>query len=222
MSKETVKILSVEDSEDIAFGIKEYLSKRNFELTLAGSIAQAKKKLNEDFDLIILDINLPDGDGRNFLKYIKTETDTPVIFLTVKNDEKNIVEGLDLGAEDYITKPFKLSILHSRINAVLRRTKHSSNEIIVLGEYKLDKNQKRLFKNEKEIELSLQEFNLMLLFMENANQTLTRPRLLELIWDSKDNFVNDNTLTATVRRLRQKLDEPLLKTIHGIGYRFEL
>ena len=160
MSKETVKILSVEDSEDIAFGIKEYLSKRNFELTLAGSIAQAKKRLNEDFDLIILDINLPDGDGRNFLKYIKTETDTPVIFLTVKNDEKNIVEGLDLGAEDYITKPFKLSILHSRINAVLRRTRHSSNEIIVLGEYKLDKNQKRLFKNEKEIELSLQEFNL--------------------------------------------------------------
>lgn len=88
MSKETVKILSVEDSEDIAFGIKEYLSKRNFELTLADSIAQAKKRLNEDFDLIILDINLPDGDGRNFLKYIKTETDTPVIFLTVKNDEK--------------------------------------------------------------------------------------------------------------------------------------
>ncbi|MEL3901011.1 MAG: response regulator transcription factor, partial [Treponema phagedenis] len=131
------------------------------------------------------------------------------------------------GAEDYITKPFRLAVLHSRINAVLRRTSKAElnakiNSVIILNEYELDTEQKRLFKNKAEIELTAQEYNLMKIFMENHNQTLTRLKLLDLVWDSKNNFVNDNTLTATVRRLRQKLDEPLLKTIHGIGYRLEI
>ncbi|EFW39245.1 response regulator transcription factor [Treponema phagedenis] len=147
--------------------------------------------------------------------------------MTVKNDEKSIVEGLDLGAEDYITKPFRLAVLHSRINAVIRRTSKAElnakiSSVIILNEYELDTEQKRLFKNKIEIELTAQEYNLMKIFMENHNQTLTRLKLLDLVWDSKNNFVNDNTLTATVRRLRQKLDEPLLKTIHGIGYRLEI
>ncbi|QEK01539.1 response regulator transcription factor [Treponema phagedenis] len=226
-SRTKARIFLLEDSDDTSLGIKHYLEKRDFSVFCACAINEAKKNFNTKFDLIILDINLPDGNGQDFFRYAKSLKDIPIIFLTVKNDEKSIVEGLDLGAEDYITKPFRLAVLHSRINAVLRRTSKAElnakiNSVIILNEYELDTEQKRLFKNKAEIELTAQEYNLMKIFMENHNQTLTRLKLLDLVWDSKNNFVNDNTLTATVRRLRQKLDEPLLKTIHGIGYRLEI
>lgn len=220
-------IAVIEDSEDISLGIKLYLEKRDLQVCLFNNIINAKKEfLNiiDNIDLFVLDINLPDGNGKDFFKFIKAKKDVPVIFLTVKNDEHDVIGAFDLGADDYITKPFQLSILYARIIAVLRRSKKgiNNNKEFIAGNYKLDKKQKRLFKNNEEIELSPNEYKLLEVFIQNANQTLTREKLLELIWDSNEKFVSDNTLTATIKRLRKKLDENMLKTIHGIGYRLEI
>ncbi len=222
-----MNILLLEDSEDISLGIKTYLEKWNIFVFINNSIAEAKKCVTDELehiDLCLLDINVPDGNGKDFFNFIKNKKDIPIIFLTVKNNERDIIAGLDLGADDYITKPFALSILYARIIAVLRRSKKENtnkNEITV-GGFNINKTQKRLFNNGTEIILTPNEYNLIELFIENANQTLTREKLLELIWDKNENFVSDNTLTATIKRLRKKLDTDMIKTIHGIGYRLEI
>ncbi len=159
-------IAVIEDSEDISLGIKIYLEKRDLQVWLFDSISKAKQEFSniiEKIDLFVLDINLPDGNGKDFLKLIKAEKDIPVIFLTVRNDETDVIRAFDLGADDYITKPFKLSILYARIIAVLRRNKKDiqNNEECIAGNYKLDKNQKRLFKNNQEIKLSPNEYKLL-------------------------------------------------------------
>ncbi|HEX3077075.1 MAG TPA: response regulator transcription factor [Lachnospiraceae bacterium] len=148
--------------------------------------------------------------------------DIPIIFLTVRDEENDIVKGLDMGADDYITKPFQLPVLLSRMNAVLRRTKDINCNILTCGEIKVDKTRTIAFYKEQELALTAGEYRLLLVFLENKNQTITRTQLLSKLWDADGYFVNDNTLTVTIKRLREKLCNPsYIKTLRGIGYRME-
>lgn len=221
-------ILLIEDDENISFGIKRYLDKRDFNVEIGSDIATGKEKFKADYDLIVLDMNLPDGSGYDFLEFIKSKSHIPVIFLTVKNEDEEIVKGLGLGADDYITKPFKLSVLEARINTVLRRVKRdiSLDDVIFSNNIKLIKSQTKVLKEDKEIFLTSREYRLLEMFMENKDQTLTRRFILERLWDIDGDFINDNTLTVAIKRLREKIEynpnnPKILKTIRGIGYRME-
>lgn len=222
------KILLIEDDENISFGIKTYLEKDSFKVDIGENLVGGKKKFNLKYDLVILDMNLPDGTGYEFFSFVKSKSNIPIIFLTVVDEEEEIVKGLDLGADDYITKPFKLSILKSRINTVLRRVKRDKTLIDTLfcKDLKLIKFQTKVFKENKEIDITSREYKLLELFMENQNQTLTRELIIKRLWDIDGDFINDNTLTVTIKRLREKIeDNPnkpiIIKTIRGIGYRME-
>ncbi len=217
-------IYLVEDDETIVFGIKSYLSQKNFVIYSAASAAKAKLLMEQKLpSLVILDWNLKDGSGDVLCRWIREKwNDLPVIFLTVRGDTKNIVKGFQVGADDYIVKPFNLEILYSRISAILRRTGNKEDALLICDRITLDKNRIQVFYDKDEIPLSAMEYQLLLVLMENKNHTLTRNRLLEIIWDANGNFVNDNTLTVTMKRLREKLhNPPYLKTIRSFGYRME-
>ncbi|WMJ81479.1 response regulator transcription factor [Clostridium sp. MB40-C1] len=217
-------ILIVEDDDTIAFGIKAFLLKNNYRVIHGKNLKEGKKLFKTDIDLILLDLNLPDGSGFDFCKYIKKIKDIPIIFLTVIDEESSIIKGLDMGGDDYITKPFKLSVLKSRITAVLRRTlKHNKEEdVLWCKDIKVIKSEAKVYKDNQEIELTVGEYNLLLQFLENKNCTLTRTILLEKLWDSNGDFVNNNTLSVAIKRLREKLEDySLIKTVRGIGYRLE-
>lgn len=218
-------ILLVEDDETISFGIKSFLEKNNYMVHFADSIQNAKDKFDSsNYHLIILDLNLPDGNGFDFCSYVKSISNVPIIFLTVHDDEKNIVKGLDMGADDYITKPFQFTVLLSRIKAVLRRNHNVANDTsLTCGNVSIDKLKTLAYINNAPITLTSGEYKLLLIFLENKNQTLTRNTLLEKLWDIDGDFINDNTLTVTIKRLREKLqaDKYIIKTIRGIGYRAE-
>ncbi|MCC0637907.1 MULTISPECIES: response regulator transcription factor [unclassified Clostridioides] len=216
------KILLLEDDDTIAFGIKASLEKKNHVVCCYSTITEAKKKFDKDINLILLDLNLPDGIGYEFCKYVKNIRDIPVIFLTVRDDEKDIVQGLDMGADDYVVKPFLLSVLQSRINAVLRRTHSNTTSTLTCENIRLNKDEVKVYLDNIEISLTAGEYKLLLSLMENKNKALTRAKLLEMLWDIDGNFVNDNTLTVTIKRLREKLKNPsCIKTLRGIGYRME-
>lgn len=226
--KNLKNILLIEDDENISFGIKTYLDKRDFKVTVGDSIEKGKEFFKTSHDLIILDMNLPDGTGYDFLKFVRSKSNIPIIFLTVIDEDAEIVKGLDIGADDYITKPFKLSILESRINTVLRRVKRdiSIDDEILSNGLRLIKSQTKVFKGDIEVLLTGREYRLLEMFMENINQTLTRGFILERLWDIEGDFVNDNTLTVTIKRLREKIEDnpnkpKILRTIRGIGYRME-
>lgn len=221
-------ILLIEDDENISFGIKIYLDKRDFKVTVGDSIEKGKEFFKTSHDLIILDMNLPDGTGYDFFRFVRSKSNTPIIFLTVIDEDAEIVKGLDIGADDYITKPFKLSILESRINTVLRRVKRdiSIDDEILSNGLRLIKSQTKVFKGDIEVLLTGREYRLLEMFMENINQTLTRGFILERLWDIEGDFVNDNTLTVTIKRLREKIEDnpnksKILRTIRGLGYRME-
>lgn len=219
-----IKILLVEDDDTIALGIETYLSKNDFCIIRAKTITDSKQKLSPDTDLILLDLNLPDGNGYDFCSYIKQMNDVAVIFITVRDEERDMVRGLDMGADDYIVKPFKLNVLLSRVNAVLRRVKRVQGQTDHLEccDIKIVKAQTKVYKHDKEILLTAGEYKLLLLLVENKNCTLTRSVLLEKLWDIDGQFINDNTLSVTIKRLREKLeDTQIIKTIRGIGYRVE-
>lgn len=216
------KILLVEDDETISFGIKAALEKKGFELTGCTSIEEAKELFSGGFQLILLDLNLPDGSGYEFCRWVKERLDIPVIFLTVRDEVDDITKGLNMGADDYITKPFHISVLESRINAVLRRVPGSRRGLLTCEGLTLDKEKTEVCLNGSSVDLSALEYRLLLVLMENKGRTLPRNLILEKLWDSEGNFVNDNTLTVTVKRLREKLyDWKCITTIRGIGYRLE-
>jgi len=217
-------ILLIEDDDTIALGIKSFLKKKDFHVIHRDNLKKGRELFDTDIDLVLLDLNLPDGSGYDFCQYIKEIKDIPVIFLTVRDEERDIVKGLDIGGDDYITKPFKFSVLLSRMNAVLRRTVNQQKREAVLTckDIKIVKSQTKVYKNGCEVLVTVGEYNLLLLLFENKNRTLTRSTLLEKLWDIDGEFVNDNTLSVAIKRLREKLgDKDIIETVRGIGYRVE-
>lgn len=216
------KILIVEDNETIVMGLKYSLEQENFEVISTSNLMQTEKILNqENIDLILLDVSLPDGNGFDICKRIKQKLDIPVIFLTAQDEETSVVLGLDLGADDYIAKPFRTRELISRINSVLRRySKNVENvNIIKYKDIKIDVNTARVYKNHEEIIFTSLEYRILLMLFTNQNKLITREKLLEKIWDIAGNFVNDNTLTVYIKRIREKLgDESIIRTVRGLGY----
>ena len=215
-------ILLVEDSESIIMGLKYSLEQEGFKVITAKTINEAKKY--KDYDLILLDISLPDGNGFDFFKEIKKKEDVPVIFLTALDEELSIVKGLDLGAEDYIVKPFRVKELISRIKVALRRYNKISNYVISVNGIELDTENMEVKKNGKLIELTSLEFKILLLLFTNKNKLVTRDMLLNKIWDLAGNFVNDNTLTVYIKRIREKIGDSegkIIKTIRGVGYKVD-
>ncbi len=217
------KILLVEDNETIVMGLKYSLEQEGFQVISAKSIMESKEKLKEErIDLILLDVSLPDGNGFDICKEIKQNLDVPVIFLTAQDEETSVVLGLDLGADDYIVKPFRTRELISRINSVLRRygKKDESTGVIQYKNIKIDTNKAVVYKDDEEIIFTSLEYKILLLLFTNQNRLITREQLLERIWDIAGNFVNDNTLTVYIKRIRKKLDdETVIRTVRGLGYR---
>lgn len=213
------KIILIEDDEILSSGIESYLSKNDFEVETCKNFEEAKIKINNSFDLAILDINLPDNDGIGLLNTLR-ENNVRVIITTVKNDEKFIVRALDNGADDYITKPFKLAILRARIDKTLR-TALVKDDFISFKDLSLNKNEGCFYYKDEKLDLTALEFEVMNLFINNPNRIFTREFLLERFWDRREKFVNDNTLTATIKRIRDKSDRDIIKTIRGIGYRMD-
>lgn len=216
-------IFYIEDNVDIAKSVKTYLESRNFFVSVFSDISTAKKNISKKAPaLCLIDINLTDGNGKDLCKWIrKSYPELPVIFITIKNETQDIVSGFDVGADDYITKPFELSILYSRICALLRRSK-SSDKIYTCNDILLDDNKLKVFLNRNEVSLSSMEYQLLSALIQNKNATVTRQQLLKSLWDDNNNFVNDNTLTVTMKRLREKLGNPAcIKTIRSFGYRME-
>ena len=219
-----IDVYYVEDDENIAQAVKEYLQQQNCKVTIFQTVSDAKWALRKHIPtIILLDWNMPDGQGNELCQWIRLRwSKLPVIFLTVRGDSHDIVSGFQRGADDYVVKPFELSVLYSRILALLRRAEQSSETCLFCDELLLDKEKMTVFSNREEITLSQPEYQLLLLLMENKGKTVTRKQLLEQVWDSNGNYVNDNTLTVTMKRLREKLHNPgCLKTIRSFGYRME-
>lgn len=220
------KILIVEDNMELLDGLCRNLREEGLAVYAASCLTEARKYLNSGIDLCLLDLNLPDGDGFTFCRYLSENTAIPVILLTVRDDAQDIVQGLSIGADDYVTKPFHMAVLVSRIRAVLRRVRNRKQEddILYCGDVCINKKASKVYKKDCPVELTPNEYQLLLLFLEHKNQTITREQILEKLWDIDGNYVNDNTLTTLVKRLRQKMEDhpqmpKMLLTVRGFGYK---
>lgn len=213
-------VLIIEDNKDIALQMKKYLIKDGYRVEIASSFYEASYKMNIDMDVALLDINLPDKDGHHLIERLK-DKDIRVIVITVKNDEDFIIESLDQGADDYLIKPFSLAILRARIDAVLRTIPLSQDKKITYKDIKIDLKESKVYYKCNQIELTPLEYEILVLFIKNPHRVYTRGQLLELFWEDRDKFVNDNTLTSTIKRIREKLDREVITTVRGIGYRMD-
>lgn len=217
------KILLVEDDSTIVENLREFLTEEGFSVTAVPGQRQALEILESDsFDLVLLDISLSDGNGFAVCSYVKQNTDTPVIFLTASGDEYSVVSGLDMGADDYISKPFRPRELVSRIGVVLRRTGRAQ-AVLEAGDITIDTMKATVRREGEEIFLSALEYRILLILFQNKGMVLTREKLLEAIWDVAGEFVNDNTLTVYIKRLREKIEKDpahpeIIKTIRRMGY----
>ena len=218
------RILLVEDDPTISRSLTEFLGGEGFSLRTAAGQREAEALLGPGaFDLLLVDLSLADGSGYGVCAAAKG-FDLPVIFVTASGDESSVVAGLDMGADDYIAKPFRPRELVSRVRSVLRRC--GSQSVVSLGSIRVDADKAVVTKNGKELSLSALEYRILLVFLSNRGRVLTRARLLEEIWDVAGDYVNDNTLTVYIKRLREKLeDDPqqprIIKTVRGIGYRVD-
>ena len=220
------KILIIEDDEAIKIGLKYYLEQESFDIVTAANGEEAIKEIenNMDISLILLDINLPDISGFELFKKIKVIKNFPIIFLTANDLEVSIVMGIDMGADDYITKPFKARELVSRINSVLRRYDNKDVNKIKIKNIEIDLKQAKVFKNGIDVMLTALEYKILLSLALNPNTIFTREKLLADIWDVNEEFVNDNTLTVYIKRIREKIEDDItnpkiILTIRGIGYK---
>lgn len=219
-------VLLVEDDKTIVMGLEYSLKQEGYGVITAYNAAQAKKAAEDcPFDIAILDLSLPDGSGYDICRLIKQSCDKPVVFLTACDDEVNVVMGLDMGADDYITKPFRIRELMSRLRTVLRRTDRTAENAdeITLSSLRINTRQAKVTKNGEEILLSALEYRLLLTLAAYPGQVLTRAQLLA-IWDVAGEFVNDNTLTVYIKRLREKIEDDaanpqIIQTVRGLGYR---
>lgn len=219
-------VLLVDDDTSIVSNLRTFLNQEGFQVTSANNQKETIDLLDSGqyhFDLALLDVSLPDGSGFSLCSAIKANSDIPVIFLTASDDEYSVVAGLDLGADDYIPKPFRPRELISRMNSVLRRY-HRGSQPLGYHELRADTVRGLVYKNNVELTLSALEYRLLLLFLSNQGIVLTRSRLLDELWDMAGEFVNDNTLTVYIKRLREKIEaDPAhpeyIKTIRGLGYK---
>ena len=221
-------IFLLEDDEAIGIGLTYSLENEGYNVTLAKSVKEAEKIIDEkEFSLYILDLTLPDGSGYDVCKRIKAKGDLPDIFLTAYDDEVNVIMGFELGADDYISKPFRVKELMLRIKSVMRRySNETSDGIIKINNLKINTNEAKVYKNNEEIILTAMEYRLLLILLSNRGKVLSRTALLENIWDVAGDFVEDNTLTVYIKRLRDKIEEDpakpeFIKTVRGLGYVIE-
>lgn len=214
------KILLVEDNRDLSIEIKKYIEKFNYSITIVETLNECKHIMKEKFDLALLDINLPDGLGIDILSLLK-EKNIKTIIITVKNDEDFIVKALDSGADDYMVKPFSLAVLRARIDLCLRDSLMYSEKNILYKDYLLDEENRAIFFSGEKLDLTAREFDILTLFIKNPHRIFTREYLIEKFWDIRENYVNDNTLTVTIKRIREKLKGETISTIRGIGYKFD-
>lgn len=214
----TMKILIVEDDRTLNNGIA--LSFGNEQILQAFCLDEARRLFDRSTDLIILDINLPDGSGLDFCREIRQTSSVPVIFLTANDLELDIVTGLETGADDYITKPFSLAVLRARVNAVLRRKSEPEN-VFKQGAFMFDFDTMTFLVNGKSVELSRTEQKLLRLLVKNQGTILSRDILIDRIWSDGAEFVESGALSVTVRRLREKLESAPIRTVYGIGYIWE-
>ena len=226
MERASQRLLVVEDDRSIALGLEYSLSQEGYLPVVCGGVDEALRALKSGrFDLALLDLTLPDGSGYDLCREIKRQGDTPVIFLTARDDEVNVVMGLDMGADDYITKPFRVREFLSRIRTVLRRAGRSpAGGPLEYGTLAIYPAQGRVTRDGQDLFLTALEYRLLMTLINNEGQVLSRSQLLESIWDVSGDFVNDNTLTVYIKRLREKIEpDPqnpvIIQTVRGLGYR---
>ncbi len=230
-----MRLLLLEDDDAIGMGLRYSLEKQGYDVVYVKNKAEAMKSLEEEYNLCILDINLPDGNGYDVCRYIKEKGDTPVIFLTASDAEVNVVMGLEMGADDYVCKPFRIGELMARIKTVLRRSSKgrdtdlaASDGIQAIDRVRIHTAEARVgiiddTGKEEAVELTALEYRLLLTFYNNRGTVMTRGKLLEDMWDVNGDFVNDNTLTVYIKRLRDKIEKDpanpcIIKTVRGMGY----
>lgn len=219
-----MKILIVEDDPGLSRGISFALSQEGYETVIAESKKKALEFFNKgQIDAMILDLNLPDGDGIDFCRYIRTKSDVPVLMLTARDLEVDELMGLESGADDYMTKPFSVSVLKIRLDKVLKKNMQQGSEKpeLISGAVRLNPNHARVYLDGKETGLSLTEYRLLQYFMENKNQVLLKEQLLQHIWGNDSDFVEENTLSVNISRLRKKIGGRFIKTVYGMGYLWE-
>lgn len=211
-----MKILLVEDNKSIIKGLEYAFAQNGYDCEYCVSFNEAMQKAPFNYDIAVLDITLPDGNGFDLFGKIRKYSELPVIFLTAVDDEDSVVNGLELGADDYITKPFSTRELIARIKRAAN--KNSKKNIITVSGVTLDLDKSAVFENGKQLELTALEYKLLSLLMQNVGKVVTRELIFEKIWDVSGNFVNDNTLTVYIKRIRKKLDADIIKTVKGMGY----
>lgn len=224
------KILLLEDDLSLIQGLTFAFKKENYDLDIARTIREADKLWTDGkYDLLILDVSLPDGSGFEICKKVRQTSKVPIVFLTASDEEISIIMGLDMGGDDYITKPFKLGVLMSRINALLRRVKNFSGEEteVCSNGIKILLLKGQAYQKGNLLDLTAGEYKLLCLFMQNPGVVLSKDRILEKLWDSDNNYVDDNTLTVYVRRLRMKIednpsDPQMLLTVRRMGYKWNV
>lgn len=219
-------ILIIEDDENLSRGISFLFEKDGFQTHVAPDLAAGRSILRErNFDLLILDLGLPDGDGILFCAELREHSDIPIIMLTARDMEIDEVSGFASGADDYITKP-ALSVLRARVQACLRRSVQFGDQCLYSGRFSLDLRRCKLFDEEREIAVTATEFKLLALFIRNAGQVLSKEQILDALWDVDGNFIDANTVPVNINRIRSKIEKDprnpvVIKTIHGIGYMWD-
>ena len=224
------RLLLLEDDQSLIYGLSFSFKKQGFNADIARTISEALDLWAKNkYELLILDVSLPDGSGFEFCRKVRENSDVPIIFLTASDEETSVIMGLDIGGDDYITKPFKLSILISRINALLRRTeKYKSNsQQVESNGIKIHLLEGIAYKNENALDLTSGEYKLLCFLMENPNIVLSKDQILEKLWDINGNYIDNNSVTVYIRRLRVKIEDnpsqpKMIQTIRGLGYKWNV
>ena len=222
------RIFFVEDDLSLINGLAFALKKQGYEIDIARTKTEAMEMWDDSrFSLVILDVSLPDGTGYEICEKIRETSKIPIIFLTAADEEMDIIMGLDMGGDDYITKPFKLAVFLSRINALMRRSENFSqpDSFLVSKNIKLDLMKHEVYKNDEKLDLTSSEFKLLSLFMENPDIVLSSDSILEKLWDCEGKYVDNNAITVYIRRLRKKIEDDPGKpenivTVRGAGYKW--
>ena len=222
-----MKVFVVEDDNIILEGLIISLRQEGYEVVSASTMTDALRVVAsmEDFQICLLDVMLPDGDGFTVCREIRKKSQVPILFLTACDDEIHTVLALEQGADDYITKPFRIRELLARMKAILRRVNPDTESVVNVGDNQVYLKTGKVFRGQEEVILTAMEYKLLLFFLNHPGQTLSRQQILNALWDEVGDFVNDNTLTVYIKRLRRKLnatvEQPLIATVRGIGYRLE-